>query len=71
MPEEKLTILEAVDLFTSGSAAAAGEENERGVISAGRRADFTVIDRDIYQEAEELLKVNVRMTVVNGKIAYI
>lgn len=70
LPAEKLTIAEAVNLFTAGSAAAVGEEKERGGIEVGKRADFTVIDRDIYQNAEELLRVKVRMTVVNGKIAH-
>ncbi|UQZ35853.1 amidohydrolase [Paenibacillus sp. PK3_47] len=70
LPEEKLDIREALGLFTTGSALAAGEEQERGRIAPGQRADFTVIDRDICMDAEELLKVNVRMTVVNGVAAY-
>jgi len=70
LPEEKLAVQEAVKLFTLGSAAAAGEEQERGSITAGKYADFTVIDRNIHSDPEELLKAKVRMTVVNGKIAY-
>lgn len=70
MPGEKLSIPEAIGLFTTGSAAAAGEERERGRIAPGLQGDFTVIDRDVLSDPEELLLVKVRMTVVNGKIAY-
>lgn len=67
---EKLSADEAVALFTSGSAVAAGEERERGAIAPGYRADFTVIDRDIADDPQELLRVKVVMTVVNGQVAY-
>ncbi|MFP4978806.1 amidohydrolase [Paenibacillus sp. CN-4] len=70
LPEEKLTVREAVRLFTAGSAQAAGEEGERGEIRPGMRADFTVLDRDIWSEPEALLRVKACMTVVNGEIAY-
>ncbi|QWU17797.1 hypothetical protein SAMN04487895_105215 [Paenibacillus sophorae] len=70
LPEEKLTAAEALRLFTEGSAAAAGEEHERGRIAVGMRADFTVIDRDISASPKEMLAAKARMTVVNGRIAY-
>ncbi|WP_379132962.1 amidohydrolase [Paenibacillus sp. sgz500958] len=70
LPQEKLTTEEAIRLFTAGSAAAAGEDNLRGELAPGHYADFTVIDRDVYKDSEELLKVNVRMTVVNGETSY-
>lgn len=70
LPEEKLSLRQALGLFTEGSAAAAGEERERGRIAPGYHADFTVTDRDIITDAEELLRVKVRMTVINGVAAY-
>lgn len=70
LPEERLSIAEAVKLFTIGSAQAAGEEDFRGSIEVGKAADFTVIGSDITENPEELLRVKVLMTVVNGKIAY-
>ncbi|MNE62030.1 Amidohydrolase family protein [compost metagenome] len=70
LPEEKLSPAEALRLFTEGSAVAAGEQQERGRITPGCRADFTVIDRDIMADAEEMLNVKVRMTVINGIAAY-
>ena len=70
LPEQKLSLRQALGLFTEGSAAAAGEELKRGRIAPGYQADFTVTDRDLMTDAEELLRVKVRMTVINGLIAY-
>ncbi|WP_124728074.1 amidohydrolase [Staphylospora marina] len=70
-PHETLNRLEAVQLFTSGSAYAAGEEHERGTLSVGKRADLTVYDRDIFAvEIDELLEARTLFTVVNGETAY-
>ncbi len=70
LPDERLSIGEAVELFTSGSAAAVTEQQTRGSIEIGKAADFTVLDRDLYTGAEQLLNARVRMTVVNGETAY-
>jgi len=70
LPEEKLTTAEAVALFTRGSAQAAGEADERGEIAVGKAGDFTVIDREIEGDPEQLLQAQVLMTVVNGEIGY-
>lgn len=70
LPEEKLSLTEAIDLFTRGSALAAGESAARGQLAVGYAADFTVIDRDPYSAGETLPQTGVRMTVVNGEIAY-
>ncbi|WP_256204285.1 amidohydrolase family protein, partial [Planococcus faecalis] len=42
-PEEKLSRFEAVQLYTSGSAATIGKENVRGIIREGFDADFTYL----------------------------
>ncbi|MCC3381671.1 amidohydrolase [Paenibacillus farraposensis] len=70
LPAEKLNVHEAIQLFTTGSAVAAGEAGERGLLAEGKAADFTVIDRDISENPQALLDVKVRMTVVNGQVAY-
>ncbi|MFC7441198.1 amidohydrolase [Laceyella putida] len=71
LPEQKLRPLEAMRLFTQGSAYAEGQENERGLIAVGRWADLTVYDRDILTcPAEEWLAAETLWTVVNGEVAY-
>ncbi|OQR53783.1 amidohydrolase [Bacillus sp. CDB3] len=71
MPEERLTVYEAVSLFTTGSAYAIGKEVKRGRITKGYEADFTILDRDVFEiEAEEIKEVQAEMTVIDGKIVY-
>jgi predicted amidohydrolase YtcJ len=58
-------------MFARGAAFAAFEEKDRGTIEVGKRADFTVLDRDITAlPPAEILKTNVALTVVGGEIAY-
>jgi len=69
--EERLTMFEAVSLYTTGSAYAIGEENRRGKIEAGYLADFTVLDQDLFSiSPENITGVNVVNTVVSGDIVY-
>ncbi|WP_281862740.1 amidohydrolase [Planomicrobium okeanokoites] len=71
MPEEKLSRFEAVQLYTSGSAAAICKEHSRGILAVKYDADFSVFDRDLFQGNEEqILEAQVEMTVVDGEIMY-
>jgi len=71
IPEERLTVYEAVSLFTAGSAYAIGKENKRGKIVKGYEADFTIMDRDIFEvEAEEIKDIQVNVTIIDGRIVY-
>ncbi|MFN8075421.1 MAG: amidohydrolase family protein [Kineosporiaceae bacterium] len=45
LPEQRLTLDQALDAFTSGSAYACGDD-DAGVIAVGRRADLVVLDVD-------------------------
>lgn len=71
LPEEKLTRYEAVQLFTTGSAATMGLAQVRGKIDIGYDADFTIIDRDLFTiPIEEIPQANIEMTVVAGEVRY-
>ncbi|WP_438434767.1 amidohydrolase [Gorillibacterium sp. sgz500922] len=69
-PDERLTLAEAVRLYTRGSAQTAGEEGLRGSLASGYAADFTVTDRPFADDPEEWLGIQTRFTVVNGEIAF-
>ncbi|MCX8056218.1 MAG: amidohydrolase [Ignavibacteria bacterium] len=70
-PDQKLTIDEAIKCFTKWAAYAVFEENKKGTIEIGKWADFSIVDKDLYNILpEEILRTNVMMTVVNGKIVY-
>lgn len=70
-PEQVMTRLEALKALTLWPAYAAFEELDRGSIEVGKRADFTVFDRDLMTVREpEILKAQVVMTVVGGEVVY-
>ncbi len=66
-PEQRLTVEEAVRAFTSGAAYAAGMQDRLGSITPGKLADFTVLDRDIFEiEPMEILSARVDATIIGG-----
>lgn len=70
-PEQRLSMYEAIQLFTKGSAQAIGEEDKQGLIKEGYFADFTILDKDLFLIApQEILETKVRMTVVDGTVMY-
>ncbi|MBU9721115.1 MULTISPECIES: amidohydrolase [Bacillaceae] len=69
--DEKLTLFEAIKLFTLGSAEAISNENKYGLIKAGYTADFTVLSEDLFELApDEWLNVKVEKTVVDNTVMY-
>lgn len=71
MPEQRTTRQEALLSITLWPAYAAFMENESGTLTAGKYADFVVLDRDIMTVAlEEILGTRVLMTVLGGKAVY-
>ncbi|MRX71722.1 amidohydrolase family protein [Bacillus lacus] len=71
MEKEKLTVFEAVALYTAGSAYAIHKEHQRGLIKETFDADFTILSRDIFQVPQESIKdITASMTVVAGEIVY-
>jgi predicted amidohydrolase YtcJ len=70
-PEERVSLREALEMFTTGAARAAFEESERGTIEVGKRADFTVLGRDITAlPPAEILRTEVEATIVGGKVVF-
>jgi hypothetical protein len=70
-PEERVTIDEALAMFSRHAAFAAFEENDRGMVASGRRADLTVLTRDVTAiPPSEILSTRVSLTIVGGRMAY-
>lgn len=70
-PEQRTTRQEALWSMTLWPAYAGFMENESGTLTAGKYADFVVLDRDIMTVApEEILKTGVVMTVLGGRVVY-
>ncbi|WP_449598832.1 amidohydrolase [Niallia sp. Marseille-Q9988] len=71
LPEEALTVYEAVSLYTKGSAYAICHEEDRGKIEKGYLADFTVLNKDIFEVSpSEIDKIEVTKTIVGNEIMY-
>ncbi len=70
-PEERMTREQALACFTIDAARAAGMQDEVGSLSAGKQADFLILDRDILEvPAEEIWQTRVLRTVVGGETVY-
>lgn len=71
MPEEKLTVKEAVYLYTMGSAYLSSEDKLKGSIEEDKLADFIVLDRDIFEvDKKEIKDIKVLKTIIDGDIVY-
>lgn len=71
MPDQKLSMREAVEGFTKVSAYCSGEELIKGTLEMGKLADFTILDKDLFRiDPEELLTTKVLMTFVGGDLKY-
>jgi predicted amidohydrolase YtcJ len=71
VPEQKITVAEAVRAFTMGSAYASGDEKVKGSIEVGKLADLVVLSADIFKsDPVEIEKAKVVMTIFDGKVIY-
>ena len=70
-PEQKLTVAEAVEAYTIGSAYAEFQDNEKGSITAGKLADMVLLSDDIFSiPPEKIREVRVLNTFVGGKLVF-
>jgi len=71
IPEQKISVEEAVRAYTAGSAFAEFQENEKGTITPGKLADLLILARDIFQiDPKEIEKVKVVTTIMDGRVVY-
>ncbi|WP_295155074.1 amidohydrolase [uncultured Brachyspira sp.] len=71
MPQEKLTVKEAVYLYTMGSAYMSSEDDIKGSIEEDKLADFVVLDKDIFEtDTNEIKNIKVLKTIIDGDIVY-
>jgi hypothetical protein len=67
-PEQKLTVAEAVEAYTVGSAHAEFQEKEKGSITPGKLADMVLLGDDIFSiDLVRIRDVKVLKTIVGGK----
>ena len=70
-PEQKLTVVEAVEAYTMGSAYAEFQEKVKGSITPGKLADMVVLSDDIFSvDPAKIRDVKVLKTIVGGKVVW-
>lgn len=71
VPEQKVSVEQALRAYTYEAAYASFEENVKGTLKPGMLADFVLLDRDVTAvPPEEIRDVKVLRTVVGGRVVY-
>lgn len=69
--ENKIERLEALRLYTLGSAKFSREENDKGSLSKGMYADLAVLSQDYFAVPEDAIKnITSLLTILGGKVVY-
>jgi predicted amidohydrolase YtcJ len=69
--QERVTLDQAMDMFTVNSARQMGNANTTGRIEPGMLADVIVIDRNPYKIAvTDIHNTKVKTTIINGEVVY-
>jgi predicted amidohydrolase YtcJ len=70
-PEQRLSVEEALRMYTIDAAYFSIEENVKGSVEVGKLADLVVLSDDPLAIAtNEIKDINVEMTIINGKVIY-
>jgi predicted amidohydrolase YtcJ len=71
IPEERISVEDAIKAYTINNAYAAFEDGLRGSLKAGKLADITIFDRNLLKvPPEDILNAEVVFTIVDGKIVF-
>jgi len=70
-PAERVSVQEALELYTVNAARIAFQEHDRGSLEVGKLGDFVVLAEDPFEVAPERIKdIPVEMTVIGGDVVY-
>jgi predicted amidohydrolase YtcJ len=71
VPEQKITVEEAVRAYTAGSAYAEFQDAEKGTLTVGKLADLVILERDIFEiDPRAIRDVKVDATIVGGRVVW-
>ena len=71
IPEQKISVEEAVRAYTVGSAYAEFQDGVKGTVTAGKLADLVILSRDLFKiEPVEIENVKVVLTIMDGRVVY-
>jgi predicted amidohydrolase YtcJ len=70
-PQERITLAQAVEYYTLGSAYAEFAEHRKGSLTQGKLADLVILSRDIFTiPPREILETRSVLTLVGGKVVH-
>jgi predicted amidohydrolase YtcJ len=70
-PEQRITLAQAVDCYTRGSAYAESIEGQKGMLRRGYLADLVVLSRNIFEiPPREILDTRPVLTMVGGRVVF-
>ncbi|MGE5110739.1 MAG: amidohydrolase [Acidobacteriaceae bacterium] len=71
VPEQKISVKEAVHAYTVGSAFASFQDHVKGSLEPGKLADIAVLSEDIFSmPAEDIARAKVDMTIAGGEVVF-
>ena len=71
VPEQKISVEEALRAYTSSCAYAEFGENNKGTLEAGKLADVAVLSQDIFRiNYEEIQRTVVALTIAGGRVVF-
>jgi predicted amidohydrolase YtcJ len=71
LPEQRVTLAEAVEAYTLGAAYAGRREKTEGSIEPGKLADLVIVSQNIFEvDPHAIAKTKVVKTIVGGRVVY-
>jgi predicted amidohydrolase YtcJ len=70
-PQERISVDEALRMYTVDASYASNEENVKGSVETGKIADLAVLSRNpLSVPSSEIGRISVEMTIVGGKVTF-
>jgi hypothetical protein len=71
VPEQKISVDQALRAYTVGSAYAEFADRVKGSITPGKLADLVMLDQDIYKiDPATIDQTRVVLTILDGKVVF-
>ena len=71
VPQERISLEDAIKAYTLGAAFAGRREKTEGSIEPGKLADVIILDRDLFKiDPDQIARTEVLLTMVGGKVVY-
>jgi predicted amidohydrolase YtcJ len=71
LPQQRITLAQAVEGYTLGAAYAGRREKTEGSIEPGKLADMIIVSQDIFEiDPQKIAKTKVLETIVGGRVVF-